>query len=114
MIFKQIYRVYNSKLDELLKSMDLFTNAAKNRYIQNNIYHLFNLRLLIDVQFLILRMSSFDNVDGFGNGLEVGVNNMKIKDKKAIEVKGGVVEGDRSSRLFSGLRMNNLGKMMNK
>ena len=41
-----------------------------------------NLRLLIDVQYLISQLSSLEGLDGPGNHLEVCVNNMKIKDRR--------------------------------
>ncbi len=45
-------------------------------------------RLLIDVQYFIGALSALDGVDGPGNHLEVVVNNIKIKDKRAYPAKG--------------------------
>lgn len=45
-----------------------------------------SLRLLIDVQYLMQKLSSLDGVDGPGNHLEVVVNNIKIKDRRMSSV----------------------------
>ncbi|KAJ3178270.1 hypothetical protein HDU85_005267 [Gaertneriomyces sp. JEL0708] len=69
-IMNNIFKLYNHRLGDKFKDVDLFSGAAKNR-------------LLIDVQYLIQKLSALDGVDGPGNHLEVLVNNTKIKDKRA-------------------------------
>ncbi|KAJ3102306.1 hypothetical protein HDU97_000663 [Phlyctochytrium planicorne] len=68
-ILGNVFRLYNTKLEEELKGVELFTSAGKNR-------------LLIDVQYFISQLSSLTNVDGPGSHLEVVVNNIKIKDRR--------------------------------
>ncbi|KAI8854401.1 Vps54-like protein-domain-containing protein [Chytridium lagenaria] len=68
-IVGNVFRLYNNKMEEEFKNIELFTSAGKNR-------------LLIDVQFFISQLSALDNVDGPGNHLEVVVNNIKIKDRR--------------------------------
>ncbi|KAI9203421.1 Vps54-like protein-domain-containing protein [Polychytrium aggregatum] len=70
MIFTQIFREYVIQLEDDLKKMDLFTSAGKNR-------------LLIDIQYFIQNCSDLEGIDGPGNHLEVVVNNIKIKDRRA-------------------------------
>ncbi|KAJ3050529.1 hypothetical protein HK097_008530 [Rhizophlyctis rosea] len=71
-IMQQVFASYTQRLEESLKTIDLFSGAAKNR-------------LLIDIQFFIQKLSALDGVDGPGNHLEVVVNNIKIKDRRAAQ-----------------------------
>lgn len=77
-IMAEVFRTYSQKLDEELRKLDLFSSAGKNRF------DLDLTRLLIDVQYYIEKLGSLDGIDGPGNHLEVVVNNIKIKDKRAI------------------------------
>ncbi|KAJ3100087.1 hypothetical protein HDU96_010471 [Phlyctochytrium bullatum] len=82
-IMTNVFRLYNNKFEEELRSVELFTSAGKNRYLAiapNADSHPH--RLLIDIQYLINQLSSLDHVDGPGNHLEVVVNNIKIKDRR--------------------------------
>jgi len=69
-IMGEVFKVYGSKLEEELRKLDLFSSAGKNR-------------LLIDVQYYIEKLGALDSIDGPGNHLEVVVNNIKIKDRRA-------------------------------
>ncbi|KAJ3042297.1 hypothetical protein HDV00_007664 [Rhizophlyctis rosea] len=68
-IMQQVFASYTQRLEESLKTIDLYSGAGKNR-------------LLIDIQYFIQRLSALDGVDGPGNHLEVVVNNIKIKDRR--------------------------------
>ncbi|KAI9359276.1 Vps54-like protein-domain-containing protein [Zopfochytrium polystomum] len=68
-VMADVFREYNRKMEDELKKIDLFTSSGKNR-------------LLIDVQFLLTSLSSFEGIDGPGNHLEVVVNNIRIKDRR--------------------------------
>ncbi|KAJ3158393.1 hypothetical protein HDU86_002859 [Geranomyces michiganensis] len=65
-----VFKAYNQCIGDKLQKVSLFTGAGKNR-------------LLIDVQYLIQQLSALDVLDGPGNHLEVVVNNIKIKDRRA-------------------------------
>ncbi|KAJ3176129.1 hypothetical protein HDU87_005506 [Geranomyces variabilis] len=65
-----VFKAYNQCIGDKLQKVSLFTGAGKNR-------------LLIDVQYLIQQLSALDALDGPGNHLEVVVNNIKIKDRRA-------------------------------
>ncbi|KAJ3164013.1 hypothetical protein HDU88_005666 [Geranomyces variabilis] len=65
-----VFKAYNQSIGDKLQKVSLFTGAGKNR-------------LLIDVQYLIQQLSALDALDGPGNHLEVVVNNIKIKDRRA-------------------------------
>ncbi|KAJ3027241.1 UNVERIFIED_CONTAM: hypothetical protein HDU68_004198 [Siphonaria sp. JEL0065] len=69
-VMGQIFKSYNKGLEEELKNIELYTSAGKNR-------------LLMDGQHLMAELSALDNVDGPGNSIEVTINNIKIRDKKA-------------------------------
>ncbi|KAJ3218840.1 hypothetical protein HDU67_003795 [Dinochytrium kinnereticum] len=63
-ILGNVFRLYNNKMEEEFKGIELFTSAGKNS-----------------------QLSSLDNVDGPGNHLEVVVNNIKIKDRRRTAKK---------------------------
>ncbi|RKO92475.1 Vps54-like protein-domain-containing protein [Blyttiomyces helicus] len=69
-IMSEVFKSYTRRLEEDLKRLELFSGGGKNR-------------LLIDVQYFIQELSSLDGIDGPGNHLEVVVNNIKIKDRRA-------------------------------
>ena len=54
-------------------------------------------RLLIDIQFFIQKLSALDGVDGPGNHLEVVVNNIKIKDRRAAHASTAPQMASRAS-----------------
>ncbi|KAI9090080.1 Vps54-like protein-domain-containing protein [Phlyctochytrium arcticum] len=70
-VMADVYKKYNTTLGDQLKNVDFYSGAGKNR-------------MLMDVQYLIAKLSALDGVDGPGNHLEVVVNNVKIKDKRAV------------------------------
>eukprot|EP00842_Homolaphlyctis_polyrhiza_P003858 jgi/Hompol1/4473/HPOL_001732-RA len=58
------------RMEEDFRKIELYSSAGKNR-------------LLMDVQYFTRQLSSLDGVDGPGSHLEVCVNNIKIKDRRA-------------------------------
>ncbi|KAJ3070233.1 hypothetical protein HDU98_006724, partial [Podochytrium sp. JEL0797] len=69
-VMGQIFKAYNTGLEEELKKIELYSSAGKNR-------------LLMDGQHLMAELSVLDNIDGPGNAIEVAINNIKIRDKKS-------------------------------
>ncbi|KAI8804520.1 Vps54-like protein-domain-containing protein [Cladochytrium replicatum] len=68
-IMSNVFKAYNERLEQEIKRVELYSSSSK-------------VRLLIDVQYFIQKLSSLENIDGPGNHLEVVVNNMKIRDKR--------------------------------
>ena len=90
-IMSDVFKAYSAKLEEEFKKLDLFSSAGKNR-------------LLIDVQYYIEKLSALDGTDGPSNHMEVVVNNIKIKDKRAAmsSAQASTLAPRSSSELGSG------------
>ncbi|KAI8924687.1 hypothetical protein BC831DRAFT_464348 [Entophlyctis helioformis] len=69
-VMGEVFRTYVKRLEEDLRRIELYSSAGKNR-------------LLMDVQYFVQQFSGLDGVDGPGSHLEVVVNNIKIKDRRA-------------------------------